>query len=155
MAKAAATAASNPAPVASPFTVETGVDLPAIVRAVGRATSPYAPVMSSLQLPSPYDAKKLQSFFVAASAPDSVTDPAEKSKAFKEDARKIANRVSGIARRLVKGKEAELAYAIRTGTWNGQYGVRVYRVQATPKTAPAAPATPAPQSTPAVAPATA
>lgn len=137
---------TTPAATAGAFAVESGVELPAITRAVGKTTSPYTESMNALKLPEPYDPKKLNSFFIPASAADNITDANEKAKALKEDARKISNRVSGIARRLTKGKTDELAFAVRTTEKDGHPGVRVFRVKPEPKAAAAAPTTPPPQS---------
>lgn len=131
--------AKAPATPASPFKIEFGAPPPAITRAGGGKTSVYSEVMKTM---SPPDAKgKIAQFFVAATAPDSITDATERKAALKEEARKISNRISGTARRLTGTKDAndvEYAFAMRTQTDDaGNVGVRVYRVAATaPTTAP-------------------
>lgn len=128
MAKAATAA------VANDFQIETGIELPPISRLnAGRGESPFAKPLKALQLSA--DPKKLQSFFVAAAIGANIADPAEQTKAYKESARKIANRISGLTRRFTKADPSEV-YAIRTMTnTKGQLGVRVFRVKAEPKAA--------------------
>lgn len=117
------------------FAIETGVELPAVVRIGGaKGSSPYLDAINGLQLAT--DPKKLQSFFIPAEIADNITDETEKAKAYKEASRKIANRVSGLSRRLAKA-DATKAYAIRTMVKDGVTGVRVFRVKPEPK-APAA-----------------
>lgn len=123
-----------------PFVIETGIELPAITRSAGRAASPYATTMAALKLSA--DPRKREAFFIPATAPDTITDADERAKAVKEDGRKIANRISGIARRMAKA-DTTVAFAIRTmfkvpNDPASGLGVRVYRVAPEPKVAPVA-----------------
>lgn len=136
--------AKNPTAAATPalaFKIDTGVALPPIQRLQGAQASPYSVAMKAMALGK--DDKALQSFFIPADVPATITDPAEREKAAKDEARKISNRVSGIARRLSEEKDAsgkQYAFAIRSRQEDGKIGVRVYRV---------APPTPAPTPAPA------
>lgn len=122
MAKAATVTANS-------FKIETGVALPAITRGIGGGTSsPYAVAMKALELSA--DPKKLQSFYVPCDAvPATVTGEDEKAKWLKENARKIANRISGVSRRITKD-DSGVAFAIRSmpGKDGTGMGVRVFRV---------------------------
>lgn len=120
MAKAPQNTAANPAVL---FKIEMGEAPPAIQRLVGGAKSPYSDFMKAM--PAPKNGKYSQ-FFIPTEVPATITDAAEREKAGKDAARKIANRVSGVARRITK-EDATVAYAIRTRVENGVHGVRVYR----------------------------
>lgn len=142
---APATAPAPAAAVVSPFAIEEGIALPAVVRGVpsGDGESPYVTAMKSLPLAT--DPAKIASFLVPLDTmPDSMSasSDAEKAKWKGENARKLSNRISGAKRRLVKG-DATRDYAIRTwsDTDGNTVGVRVFCVA--PKAAPA-PATPPP-----------
>src|SRR5688572_20932902 len=141
---AAAPSADLPAPQAPvlPFTIDMGIALPAMTRAVGK-TGEENPITAMMKaLPLGEDETKLASFFIPAPEPAStITDAAEREKATKENARKITNQVSAAARRLQK-KDAALAFAQRTRTEDGKLGVRVFRVAVTEKAAPATTETP-------------
>lgn len=115
-----------------PYTVETGIELPPVSRLnAGRGASPFLAPVQALKLST--DPKKLQSFFIPAEIAANITDETEKAKAYKESARKIANRISGLTRRLTKANPTE-TYAIRSMTnAAGIPGVRVFRVKAEPK----------------------
>ena len=120
-------AADTNAAAAPAFTVEVGSPPPAIQRMVGGASSPYTPVMKSMPAPQ---GDKVAQFFVKAEVPTTITDATEREKAAKDEARKISNRISGIARRLTKD-DASLNFALRTQKdAQGNLGVRVYRVAA-------------------------
>jgi hypothetical protein len=127
MAKAATAAKPAEPQVATVggFKIETGIPLPTIERKVGASSSPYAEPMKALPLGS--TPETVASFFVPATVPNTITDPAEKAKALRDEARKISNRISGISRRLTKA-DPTLAFALRTKEENGNVGVRVYRV---------------------------
>jgi hypothetical protein len=78
-------------------------------------------------MPAPANGQ-IAEFFVAVSIPDSITDPTEREKALKEEARKTSNRLSGIARR-VAGADPSANFALRTrnaGQEGG--GIVVYRI---------------------------
>lgn len=131
-APAPAAAAPAVAAAASPFTVTFGSAPAPTTRKVGIESSPYSGVMKSMPAPA---GGSVAQFFIPAEATAGLTDAGEKQKSAAENARKITNRISGIARRLKKS-DASMNFAMRTVTENGQLGVRVYRVEA----APAAPA---------------
>lgn len=121
---AAAPAPVAPAPVAPVFTLEDNVPVPETTsRVVGQ--------------PSPYPLAQMgvnQSFFVPVSVADTITDEAERAKAFKEQARKLANAITGAARRFTE-KEGNENKKFLVRTVEG--GVRCWRVA---DVVPAAPA---------------
>jgi hypothetical protein len=78
------------------------------------------------KMPAPTDGHVAE-FFVPVSIPDSITDPAERDKALKEEARKTSNRLSGIARR-VAGADPSANFALRTKTEGDKMGIVVYRI---------------------------
>lgn len=103
----------------SPFRLDTGLAVPIAARGGGKTAIPY-----------PFAQMKPGiSFLVDVAIPESITDEAERLKAFKEEARKVANRISGSVRRHRKtpGSEKQ-TFAIRVvndGTLGK--GVRVWR----------------------------
>lgn len=121
---------ATPAPV-SGFAITFGEAPPATVRKVGQESSPFAAVMKNMAAPT---AQGVAQFFIPVEANASITDAGEQSKYKSGEARKITNRVSGIARRLKKA-DANMVFAMRTREENGVLGVRVYRVAPTPATA--------------------
>jgi hypothetical protein len=125
MAKAQVGASANLA-AALAFKIEEGVELPAKERGFKEGkSSPYADNMKAMLVTD-----KIQSFFIDAESgvPASITTPDERGKAAKDEARKISNRVSGLARRLQKA-DASKAYTLRVRTENGKLGVRVYCIK--------------------------
>lgn len=125
----------SPVPTAaapSGFAITFGEAPPATVRKVGMESSPFAGVMKSMQAPGP-DGRVAQ-FFVPVEASASISDAGEQAKYKSGEARKITNRISGIARRLKKA-DANMVFAMRTREENGVLGVRVYRVAPSPATA--------------------
>lgn len=133
MAKAPATRAPTvPAAVSAQaaalqFAIEVGAPPPTIERKVGQQSSPYAPVMKALPAPS---GDKIAQFFVPVTVEGQFANEDEKAKAVKDEARKVSNRISGIARRL-KSEDETMEFALRTKTENGVVGIRVYRIAAT------------------------
>lgn len=128
-APAAAAAAPAAAANASGFTIETGFEVPARTSFGGGADAPSYPFA---------DMPVNSSFLVAVEVPATITDATERAKAFKEEARKASNRVSGAIRRFRK-TNAGNDYAIRTVNDDKLgHGVRVWRIE--PEAAPAAPA---------------
>lgn len=114
-----------PAAVAqSPFTVTFGDAPPVLARKIGAESSPYSVAMKGM--PAPANGKIAQ-FFVPAPTNSNITDPDEQAKYKSAEARKITNRISGIARRLKKA-DASMVFAMRTREEDGKLGVRVYRV---------------------------
>lgn len=108
------TVADEAAPVASKFTLEDNVPLPARIRAGGVSPYPFA----SMQVG--------QSFLVQADIdPDLYTSDEEFGKALVEEFRVLANRLSGATRRFTKTHEG-YKFAVRTTS----DGVRVWRVEA-------------------------
>lgn len=135
--QAAAPQAPAPAVPKLPFKIEVGVALPERVRIGNKdgAPSPYVEFMKSM--PAPVTAADgtvtYASFFIPADeAPATVTDPAEREKVAKDNARKTTNNLGAISRRIRKGDPA-YNFSSREVTENGRRGVRVFRV------APAAP----------------
>lgn len=127
MAKAPA-AAPQASSMVGNVKIETGVSLPPVTRGFGasKEPNPYIEVLDKMQVSA--DPNKLQSFFIEAKAPDSITDPGEKTKAANEEARKTANRMSGLIRRLY-GENTEKGFALRKVTENGKTGVRIFCVK--------------------------
>jgi len=123
MAKGVAT----PAPEGG-YQVVYGKGPPEIVRRAGAATSPVADTMKTM--PAPANGQVAE-FFVAVSVPDTITDPAERDKALKDEARKASNRLSGIARRVAKA-DASLNFALRTKVQDDKMGIVVYRIAPAP-----------------------
>src|SRR5215467_676861 len=128
----------------------TGISLPTIkfVTAVpeggrGRSRagegSAYQKFMKDM--PAPVAAKgkngqpQIASFFVPAEVPATITDPAERDKAGKDNCQKLVNRFTSIARRIRKDNADTHDFTFRksrdpsvtdgTGAW----GIIVYRVQ--------------------------
>jgi len=153
MAKGVAT----PAPEGG-YQVVYGKGPPEIVRRAGAATSPVAETMKTMphcdwkqwypdgsvkSLRTYVDGEidgeswgwhangQVAEFFVAVSVPDSITDPAERDKALKDEARKASNRLSGIARRVAKA-DASLNFALRTKVQDDKMGIVVYRIAPAP-----------------------
>ena len=118
--------ASTPTKAAAPtFKVEKGIELPAATRGGRKGEpSPYATIMQAM---TPASGKNMQSFFVPAAAPDGITDAAERTKAFNDNARKLTNRIGGLARRLKK-TDPTRDYAIRVMPDGDRIGVRVFCV---------------------------
>lgn len=132
------------------FAITVGSAPPAITRGAfgreGATVNPYTVTMKGMPVP---EGGVYAQGWIVADVPATITDPAERLKAGKEEARKLSNRISGIARRLSDEKDADgnyYTYAIRTREENGVWGVRVYRI------APAAPVPPTPRAPAAVAP---
>lgn len=134
MAKAA-TKSATPSVAAPAFQVRFGSAPAPIERKVGGETSPYAAVMKTM--PAPQDGKYANFFVPAAEPAATITDADERTKATRDNARKLSNALSGLSRRIAK-KDPSKAFALRTTEEGGKIGVCVYRVEVTP--APAAPA---------------
>lgn len=102
------------------FTFDTGLDVPAMTR--GSRTSETASKLAAMPAGA--------SFLEPVEVPDTIKDPAEREKVFKEKARTVSNRLSGAIRRFKKTHEG-FEFAMRTvddpalGT-----GVRVWRQEA-------------------------
>lgn len=129
------------------FKIELGAPPPAPTRSGGGKASVYADAMKGMPVPK---GDKTAQFFIVAAVPAAITDPAERTKAMKEEARKISNRLSGTARRLSDQKDTNgvpYAFALRTQTLDdgATVGVRVYRVNL-PEPKPAPPVGKPPQS---------
>lgn len=108
------------------FTLDTGLDIPAArVGAKKGEGETY-----------PFGAMAVgQSFLLPVAVPTTITDEAEKTKAFKEESRKLSNRISGAIRRHRKANALQ-NFAIRTvndPAGKLGVGVRVWReADATP-----------------------
>jgi len=124
MAKTPAPAAAAIATVSvGKFTFDTGFAIPTAARTAAKQSD---------------DAEKLMampigaSFLEAVTVPDTVTDPAEREKTFKEKAKGVTNRLSGLTRRFAK-KNAGYAFALRTVNDDQMgRGVRVFRIEPEP-----------------------
>lgn len=109
------------AATSSGFKIETGFEVPARTTFGGGRDSVNYPFAEM-----PVGA----SFLVGVTVPDTIKDDAERAKAFKEEARKASNRISGAIRRFRK-QNAGTDFAIRTvNDDNMGRGVRVWRVRA-------------------------
>ncbi len=114
-------APATEAPASSAFKIETGFDVPARTTFGGGASAPNYPFADM-----PVNA----SFLVPVTVPDTITKEDERTKAFKEEARKASNRISGAIRRFRK-TNAGYDFAIRTVNDDKLgHGVRVWRVEA-------------------------
>lgn len=115
-------------------------DAPApIERKIGGEKSPYATAMEDMPAPN---GNQFANFFVPVPQPDAaITDAGERAKAFNENARKLANSLSGLSRRITK-KDATKAFALRKKDENGVLGVVVYRINPSAPKPAAQPATP-------------
>ena len=122
VAPAVATAAPQ---VVGGFTIEAGA-APAPTQRIGRGggDNPYRKAIDALAAP---EGDKVYQFFVPVTAPDAITDPAEREKATKENQRKMTNALTGHTRRA-KRADASKNFAIRSVVENGVYGVRVFRI---------------------------
>lgn len=119
------TAATNPL-----FAIRKGVPLPTSSRGFGKGNGDADPY--------PWDAMELgDSFIVPVEVDASITDDAEKEKAWKEAARKLSNSLSGKIRNRRK-KTPAVNYVSRTVPGEG---VGVWRVE--PEAVPVAPPVPA------------
>ena len=119
-AKAAETTAA-PATTSNGFKIETGFEVPARTTFGGGRDSVNYPFSEM-----PVGA----SFLVPVNVPDTIKDEAERAKAFKEEARKASNRISGAIRRFRKANNG-YDFAIRTVNDDKMgRGVRVWRVAA-------------------------
>lgn len=123
--------APTPAPAAPPplvlggFQIDFGVPLPASRRfASDGKDNPIRTAMDGLPAP---DGERVASFFLAAEVADTITDATERAKAARDNARKTANRLSTLVRRIVKADPSK-AFAIRSVEEHGKIGIRVYRV---------------------------
>lgn len=118
----AAPATAAPATASSAFKIETGFEVPARTTFGGGRDSVNYPFSEM-----PVGA----SFLVPVNVPDTIKDEAERAKAFKEEARKASNRISGAIRRHRKNNAGQ-DFAIRTVNDDKLgHGVRVWRVEAT------------------------
>lgn len=103
------------------FTFDTGLDVPAITH--GSRTSETASKLAAMPVGA--------SFLEPVEVLDTIKDPAEREKVFKEKARIVSNRLSGAIRRFKKNNPEGFEFAMRTvddpalGT-----GVRVWRQEA-------------------------
>lgn len=120
--KAKATATETTETTASSgFKIETGFEVPARTTFGGGGKSPEYPFG---------DMPVGASFLVGVTVPDTIKDEGERAKAFKEEARKTSNRISGAIRRFRK-QNAGTDFAIRTVNDDKMgRGVRVWRVEA-------------------------
>ena len=124
--KAKTTETTAPATAAAPatasgFKIETDFDVPARTTFGGGRDSVNYPFSEM-----PVGA----SFLVPVNVPDTIKDDAERAKAFKEEARKASNRISGAVRRHRKNNAGQ-DFAIRTVNDDKLgHGVRVWRVEA-------------------------
>lgn len=142
MAKAPATPAADPVdPRFQSF------EMPQAARAPGKAGGEPSELVKNLT-----DVPVGLSFLEAVTVPDTITDAAEREKAFKEAARKKTNQIGGAIRRFRKNAaNANRNYGLRTVNDDTLgHGVRVWRVADTETpAAPAAPVPPAPPAPPA------
>lgn len=114
-----AAAPATEATASSAFKIETGFDVPARTTFGGKSPEyPFA------------DMPVGASFLAPVTVPDTIKDDGERAKAFKEEARKTSNRISGAIRRFRK-QNAGYDFAIRTVNNDKLgHGVRVWRVEA-------------------------
>lgn len=98
------------------FKIETGIELPPRTRLGGGGDTTNYPFKEM-----PVGA----SFLTEVNVPATITDAKERDKAFKEEARKVSNKLSGAIRRFKKSNDG-YNFAIRTVDG----GVRVWRVEA-------------------------
>lgn len=116
-APVAPAAAPVEAPAASSFALDDNLPVPTVTRTIGQ--------------PSNYPLGSVnvgQSFIVPVAVADTITDEGERAKAWKEEARKVANRLSGAVRRFRESHE-DIHFAIRTVNDDTLgHGVRVWRV---------------------------
>lgn len=117
---ATAAAPATEASTASNFKIETGFEVPARTTFGGGAKAPDYP-FGEMPVGS--------SFLVGVNVPDTIKDEGERAKAFKEEARKASNRISGAIRRYRKQHDG-VDFAIRTVNDDklGR-GVRVWRIE--------------------------
>lgn len=119
-APATAPATEAAAAPSSAFKIETGFEVPARTT-FGGGKSPEYPFA---------DMPVGASFLLPVTVPDTIKDEGERAKAFKEEARKASNRISGAIRRFRK-QNAGTDFAIRTVNDDKMgRGVRVWRVEA-------------------------
>lgn len=119
-APAAAAPAETNTTASSAFKIETGFEVPARTTFGGGGKSPEYPFAEM-----PVGA----SFLVGVTVPDTIKDEGERTKAFKEEARKASNRISGAIRRFRK-QNSGMDFAIRTVNDDKMgRGVRVWRVE--------------------------
>lgn len=119
-AKTTEAAPATETTASSAFKIETGFEVPARTTFGGGRDSVNYPFAEM-----PVGA----SFLVGVTVPDTIKDEAERAKAFKEEARKASNRISGAIRRFRK-QNAGMDYAIRTVNDDKMgRGVRVWRVE--------------------------
>lgn len=117
-AKTAETTTETPA--SSAFKIETGFEVPARTTFGGGGKAAEYPFG---------DMPVGASFLVPVTVPDTIKDEGERAKAFKEEARKASNRISGAIRRYRK-QNAGQDFAIRTVNDDKMgRGVRVWRVE--------------------------
>lgn len=115
-----APAATEAAATSSAFKIETGFEVPARTT-FGGGKSPEYPFA---------DMPVGASFLLPVTVPETIKDEGERAKAFKEEARKASNRISGAIRRFRK-QNAGTDFAIRTVNDDKMgHGVRVWRVEA-------------------------
>lgn len=111
---------TTPTPAETGFAIENGIDIPPVTRS-GGGTSPYP-------LATMTDG---QSFLIPVSVSDKIKDEAERLQSFKEEARKVSNRLSGAVRRHRK-HVPDSEFALRTVAGEG---VRCWCVKAGKKKA--------------------
>lgn len=158
MAKAATNTKSNTTAASAPvsgFVSDFVDDLPAATGRGGRgfAASSDVTAIKGLAAPQAKDGggfRYARLWYAVPEAPAAITSADERAKWQKDEARKMTNRFSGIARRISK-KDANYAFTIRSVEHEGKPGVGVYRVNPTP----AAPAASAPAASAPAAPASA
>lgn len=105
------------------FTFDTGLDVPPAARSA-KASSETMKKLKAMPVGA--------SFIEPVAVPDTITDEAERTKSFTEQARRVTNRLSGAVRRLRNANDGELsgrAYAMRTVNDPSGLGVgvRVWR----------------------------
>lgn len=119
--------------------IQMGVAIPAAKRTFGQPgeASKYTDFLKSFAAPAA-DGSLASAFFAGTEAPATVTDAKEREKAYKESVRKLANSLTGAARRIVNA-DATYNFTTRTVTENDILGIRIFRIAPEP-VAPAAPA---------------
>ena len=102
------------------FKFDTGLPVPPMVR--GARSSETADKLGAMPVGA--------SFLEPVTVPDTIKDEGEREKAFKEQARKVSNRLSGAIRRFKKTHDG-YEFAMRTvNDKTSGAGVRVWRVEA-------------------------
>lgn len=131
MAKAPAVPGAANAAAASKFSIDKGLSIPT-TRGFGKSDTAEEYPFADLDMND--------SFLIPVTVAETITDAGEREKQFKDDARKLANKISNRIRTFKK-HNADKDFAARTVNDDTLgHGVRVWRVE--PKEAAAVPPAP-------------